>query len=85
MAHRVSTAKNCRTILSVSNEYRCYDKKGIYWNLLKTFCLGYERVFRALYKIADTPFHIQGLGDDLHPRTQYCSAKSKGSICLFEK
>ena len=26
---------------------------------------GYERVYLTLYKVADTPFHIQG--DDIYP------------------
>ena len=30
--------------------------------------VGYERVYLPLYKVADTPFHIQG--DDIYTRSQ---------------
>ena len=36
--------------------------------------LGYERVYLPLYKVADTPFHIQG--DDIY--TVYTMLKTRG-------
>ena len=41
----------------------------IYMVILQTIIrlFGYERVYLPLYKVADTPFHIQG--DDMSPET----------------
>ena len=45
--------------------------------------LGYERVYLPLYKVADTPFHIQGDGfDPGTPRSEGLSGHSEWSLTM---
>ena len=42
--------------------------------LMTTYCpLGYQRVYLPLYKVADTPFHIQG--DDIYVQSRESSKR----------